>query len=119
MMTTTRTVTFSPAGDVEVLSEGEAEILGLTTDTTWLVVTRFTHEDYQGVLVVDQDPEGGAALAWHDYVVNAWQEYYPDIAVALVRLALLIRAGEDHTFFVHGPEDFTSEARVFLRSQRD
>jgi hypothetical protein len=36
----------------------------------------------------------GFTLWWHDFVVNDWEETYPTMAQAVVRLGILIAAGD-------------------------
>lgn len=49
---------------------------------------------------------GGFTLYWHDYVVNEWAEWFPDLPTAIARLAALAYAVEANEFFAREPADF-------------
>lgn len=40
------------------------------------------------------DTGEGYRLGWHDFVVNDWNEVYPDLSTALARAALLVHAAQ-------------------------
>ena len=50
----------------------------------------------------------GFELRWTDYVANDWSEPYPSLALAVVRLGLVIAAVEDDRLFRDLPSDFAA-----------
>ena len=60
-------------------------------------------------------------LAWTDYVINEWAEFYPTLATALARVALLAQCldeseaelfAEDSTSFTYTAKKFLSEGVI-------
>jgi hypothetical protein len=45
-------------------------------------------------------------LSWTDNVANDWEEYYPTVASANARLALLLKSSENESLFSTTAEEF-------------
>jgi hypothetical protein len=68
-------------------------------------------------------------VRWTDRVANVWTEHYADLAVALTRAALVLRAAQRGRLFLHrtddaqlldgttGPAAFVHDALTFLDDQ--
>ena len=69
-------------------------------------------------------------VRWSDRVANVWTENYADLAVALTRAALVLRAAQRGESFLHqsgddaqlldgttGPSEFVRDALTFLDDQ--
>lgn len=52
----------------------------------------------------------GIELWWTDGVVNEWSEGYPSVALAVLRLGVLIAAATEDRFFSLDAERFTRSA---------
>jgi hypothetical protein len=48
-------------------------------------------------------------LSWTDNVANEWEEYYPTVALANARLALLLKSAENDSLFSTTPEQFAKQ----------
>lgn len=71
-----------------------------------------------GIVIEQFDSEGGDTafrLLWTDYIANTWAEYYPTLAIALMRVAMLSKCVEsdgdlsfafDQMTFEHHAENF-------------
>lgn len=55
-------------------------------------------------------------LRWTDYVVNTWTEFYPTLAIALARVALLSQCVDESEaeLFAEDSTTFTYTATKFL-----
>jgi hypothetical protein len=45
-------------------------------------------------------------LSWTDNIANDWEEYYPTVASANARLALLLKSAENESLFSTTAEEF-------------
>ncbi len=50
--------------------------------------------DETGIDLAEKRDGSGFVLSWTDYVANEWTEEYPDLSLALLRLAVLQRCAE-------------------------
>lgn len=55
-------------------------------------------------------------LAWHDHIVNSWEETFSSLSVAMMRLALLIACEESawEDGFRLSPSDHENAAKEFI-----
>jgi hypothetical protein len=67
------------------------------------------YEDYDGFSAKIEKVDAVYRLAWTDNVANEWEEYYPTIALANARLALLLKSVENDSLFSTTPEQFAKE----------
>ena len=59
--------------------------------------------DWVGAEIVETE---GFELRWTDYVANDWSETYPSLALAVIRLGLLIAAVDQDRLFRDLPSQF-------------
>lgn len=72
-----------------------------------------------GIVLEQFDSEGGDTafrLMWTDYVVNTWTEYYPTLAIALMRVAMLSKCVESdgNLSFAFDQMTFENHAEKFI-----
>ena len=65
---------------------------------------------------IHEKPNGDHVLTWHDGIANEWSENYPDLPVALVRLACLMECERQGwaTGFRDTPAEFTAHTIPFI-----
>jgi hypothetical protein len=75
----------------------------------------FVRPNFSGSL--RQKEDGTAVLYWTDYVINWWEEVFPSIEIGMMRLAVLLAAGEENgEFFTGNTKVFTVRARRFIKN---
>ena len=57
------------------------------------------------------------AVYWNDYMVNEWTEYFPTLAIALARVAVLAECVENGDVYASSSLDFTFSASRFIGKQ--
>lgn len=70
-----------------------------------------------GVSICETDE--GFELIWTDFVANQWTEEYKSLSALLLRLAVLVRCGEEawRLGFTQEPERFMISASQFFTEQ--
>ena len=61
--------------------------------------------------------EKAYAVYWNDYVANEWTEYFPTLAIALARVAVLAEAIERDETYATNSLEFTFGASKFIAKQ--
>lgn len=57
------------------------------------------------------------AVYWNDYVANEWTEYFPTLATALARVAVLAEAIESGETYATNALEFTFDVSRFISRQ--
>jgi len=78
---------------------------------------QITYANREFSATIAQTSDNTWKLTWTDYVANEWDETFEALEIALVRLALLVRATQRDEFFSTGPDQFERAADAFLTSQ--
>jgi hypothetical protein len=61
--------------------------------------------------------EKAYTVHWNDYVVNEWTEYFPTLAIALARVAVLAECVEHDKTYASNALEFTFDASRFVAKQ--
>lgn len=67
---------------------------------------------------VSRSGEKAYAVYWNDYVANEWTEYFPTLAIALARVAVLAECVENGDVYGKNSLEFTFDASRFIYKQR-
>ena len=80
-------------------------------------ILQFDYENRADIEILDTGD--GFAVICGDYVANVWEEKFPTLSLALLRVAVLVKCGE-HDFekvFANDPEAFAPRGDLFLNSE--
>lgn len=80
-------------------------------------VLRFDHLNKADIEVMDTGD--GFTVICGDYIANVWEENYPTLSLALLRVAVLVKCGESgfEKMFANNSEVFAGVGEVFLNSE--
>ena len=79
------------------------------------VVVRWTNGDFGAQ--ISRHGDSSFVLWWHDGTSDEWEETFESEAVAMLRLACLVRCAETDALFVEQPHNFIEPAEEFLEVQ--
>ena len=75
--------------------------------------------DHMSVGVSIESSDTGVVLSWTDFVANEWAEEYDNLSEVLLRLAVLVRCGEENWVlgFTKQPTEFRKSALQFFADE--
>jgi hypothetical protein len=76
--------------------------------------------DYEGSALISVETDGNTfTVVCYDYVINEWREDYETLSLALLRVAVLVKCGENNfrDGFATVYEEFSTVGNQFLNTE--